>query len=172
MADTIITDYDEVLDLLENDLKTKIIRAMQRANIQASVVGVFSLDELEQRTESDMAMGNVVFGVAYQGCKPGPDMPERTNPAHTNGAGFADFLFSIIIGGKVDTWCSQRGFVARILTLLRKEIYQSDVQTGKRPEAVRVWNFVQERPEIADSSSDMLYYSQVWKLNLPLKSLK
>lgn len=168
----LIANGDDMLQVLEQDLKNKITNAIRSRNLLAIVDGVFDIDELEQRMENSIATGRIAFGISYQGMATGQDTEHgaRHNVDHGQGVGFGHFVFAIIMAARIDATCVQRLGAHRILTILRKEINQSTVQVGRRAEAVRTWMLVQEKPETSQSSSDMLYYSQVFRITLPLQT--
>lgn len=164
---TLLHDNPELLEILEADLRNKIVYLMNKNSLSSVVDGVFSLDDLENKTHDSIAMGMLAFGVAYQGCQPVNEAEaKRSNVDHGSGAQMGFFHFSVIIAARVDAMCSQRTTASRILTILRRGILQSEIPLGNR--GTRTWGFVQERPEIADSTKEMLYYSQVWRICLPM----
>ena len=169
MANTLITQEDDCLERLEECLRDLTIEAMRNGNLHSNVIGAFSIDDLEKQDPSAIAMGKVLFGVIYVGCK-AKDNKAQGQADNGSGAQFTEFLFQIVVGGKVDSMCRQRQTHGRILTRLRKEITLARVQYGHRPEMNRPWVFVQEKPEIGDSTEEMLYYSQTWSISLPLVS--
>lgn len=160
----------DMLNLLEQDLKNKIVDAVRTHNLFGVVDGVFSVDELEQRMETDIATGRMAFGVCYQGLSLTEEAQARGNVDHGQGVGMGQFLFAIIMAVRVDATCLQRVPAQRVLTILRMEINQSTIQSGPRPEAVRTWRLVQEKPETSQSSSEMLYYSQLYRITLPTQT--
>lgn len=165
-----IQDKVEVLELLELDLIEKIRDAVTAAGLGSAIHGVFSLDDLEKKTEGSLN-GRVAFGVAYQGITPVTEHKEL-NVAKGNAAAMADFIFAVLVAAPVDTLCSQRITATRLLTILRNGILGKSVNAGEpqgRNSVARAWNFVQEKPEIGESSETMLYYTQVWRLVLPMK---
>lgn len=166
------TDDNEFLEIINAHLVECIVQATRKGNITSSVQGVFSLDELESKSENDIMQGKVAFGVAYIGCEPRTrdESDGRSLPMHTNGVDHVEFRFVVIIGCRADTTCSQRPLFQKILSMVRKEIFLSRLQVGRRAELVRPFTLVRERPEVQDSTQSVLYYSQVWSINLPLTS--
>lgn len=169
MATDILTQQDDCLEQLENFLKDRIIEAMRNGNMSGVVHGAFSIDDLEKQDPSAIALGKVLFGVVYVGCSAAEANPPKLSDGG-NGAQFTAFQFKVVVGGRVDAMCKQRLMHGRILTRLRKEITLTHVQYGRRLEMTRPWVFIAERPEIAESTEEMLYYSQTWSISLPLVS--
>jgi len=165
----ILTQEDDCLEQLENFLKDRVVEAMRNGDLSSSVHGAFSIDDLEKQDPGAIGLGKVLFGVVYVGCNAAEAKEPKLSDGG-NGAQFTAFHFKIIVGGRVDTLCKQRQTHGRILTRLRKEIALTHVQYGRRPEMTRPWVFVNERPEIAESTEEMLYYSQTWSISLPLVS--
>lgn len=163
----VLADSDDLLEILENDLKAKITAVLTSSSISASVHGVFSLDDLEKKTESEMC-GGIGIGVGYQGCVPTTNHPAQNNPAPgANVVKTGDFLFVVLLAAPVDQLCTQRITALKLLTLLRSGIIGKQLTLGREQ---RTWAFVQEKPEVDESTETVLYYTQVWRLVLPIKS--
>jgi hypothetical protein len=166
-----LQDRQDQLIVLEKDLIKKIQDAVAAAGLTGCVHGVFSLDDLENKTE-DSLQGGIAFGVAYQGIKPVTDRAPQLNPPQGNAVQMADYMFVVLIAAPVDEFCSQRLTASTLLTILRQGILGravvEDGLTG-RNSTQRCWNFVQEKPELSESTETMLYYTQVWRLVLPMK---
>jgi hypothetical protein len=155
-------DYD-MIERMELDLVTKAQAAFTAAGLTVNVHGVFSIDDLENKTESDLC-SKIAIGVGYMGAeltsyKVDPKVP--LNVSAGLAAKTVDFLFSIILGVPTGDACEERYNATKLLTALRRHILGSMV-SGDR--ASRNWNFVKESPNISESTKTMLYYSQVWRV--------
>lgn len=159
-----LVDDPEVLKRLEDDLINKCAKALNDAAYYSVVHGVFSLDDLENKTEKDLD-GKLAVGVGYSGCTP---TAVNVNPTQGNVANMLEYTYTIMFAVPVDALCSQRYSASKILTVLRRSILGSQVESRERTQ--RTWSFVRERPEIAESSGTMLYYTQVWRLLMPVTS--
>lgn len=159
---SLITDPD-VLDRLEKDLIQKAVDALTAAEVASVVYGVFSLDELERKQAEELE-GRMAVGVGYQGCKA---MTLKDNAAQGNTAVGTEFFFLVMFAVPVDEVLSQRRTASQILSILRRGIVGSPIVDSARTQ--RTWTFVQEKPEVEDSTETMLYYTQVWRIVLPTK---
>jgi hypothetical protein len=168
---TQLQDRQDLLTVLENDLINKVKEAVCNVQIEGTVHGVFSLDDLEAKT-ADSLCGGIAFGIGYQGCSPiTPDKPQL-NPPQGNAVQMGNFMFMVLVAAPVDAFCSQRLTATTLLTILRQGILGKPVVADKvlgRNEPQRTWTFVQEKPELSESTETMLYYTQVWRLVLPMK---
>lgn len=159
-----IRDADNQIELLENQLIEHCVTALENKRVAAIVDGVFSLDSLEQKLETDLN-GRIGVGVAYQGCKAiSPEEGNASGDPHR--AILNENLFVVILAVPTDQVATQRLDATELLTVLRKGILGKKVELSRGNQ--RTWGFVQEKPEIADSTPTMLYYSQVWRLLLPV----
>lgn len=162
-----IRDSDWQIELLEDHLKGLCLQALNDNEISAVVDGVFSLDQLESLMESDLN-GSIGVGIGYQGCQPVGE--SRGNPVPDPHVSLMNqMLFMVLLAVPVDAVVSQRLSATRLLTVLRKGILGKQVDIGKNGRGTqRPWEFVQEKPEIDESTKTMLYYTQVWRLSMPL----
>lgn len=173
MSNKFLPDNPDMLEVLEKDLIKKIKVAVQAANISGSIHGVFSLDDLEKKTSDDLC-GGIAFGVGYQGAAPITEHTDQLNPGKSNAVQQTDIRFMVLIAAPVDDLCSQRLTGMKLLTILRQGILGTSIesvpgQPAGRNEVQRTWTFVQEKPEVSESTETMLYYTQQWRLSLPMK---
>lgn len=168
MSTTFLPDQPEFLETLEIDLCTKSKAAFDAAGIQASVHGVFSLDDLEGKMANEISSG-VSVGVGYQRALPGEiETNPRGTPGSAPSAKFFGFNFLVVLCVPTQPGCLERYNGTRLLTVLRRHIHGSLVE-GTRGE-VRPWNFMGEVADTANSTENMLYYVQTWQIALPVKS--
>lgn len=174
---TRLVDQDDVIEMLEKDLIRHCVNALESKQLHAYVNGVFSLDDLEGQMEEDN-QGRIGVGVAYSGSNT-VNMDKVGNAVGDTGKSImTEMIFLILVMAPVDVIQSQRINAINLLTLLKKGILGKRVEMGsaafaaRRGEAVtsgqRPWVFVQEKPEIAESTPSMLYYTQVWRLLMPV----
>lgn len=148
---------------MEADLVLKAQNAVNRHNIESKVHGVFSVDDLESKLESELC-NKIGVGVGYARIEPTALKADPKAPLNTGG-GVAvktlDFLFVVILAVPTGSQCDERHSATEVLTALRFDIMGSVVAgdvTG------RTWDFVREGPDVEASTDTMLYYSQVWRV--------
>ena len=163
---TILNRDADMIQRMETDLATKCAAAFASVQIAAGVHGVFSIDDLEQKTASDLC-GNIAIGVGYMGAEP-TNLDSNPKAALNVGRGEAvkslDFMFMIILAVPYGDACLERYDATKLLTLLRQTVMGSTVDNDA---VQRTWAFVKEQPQISASTETMLYYSQVWRVALP-----
>lgn len=157
---------DDMIEQMENDLVAKVTAAYTAANLDIGVYGVFSVDDLENKVESELC-NKIAIGVGYMGAEPtaldsNPKAP--LNVSRGVAAKTLDFMFLVILAVPTGPMCDERFDATKLLTMQRKRIMGSDVAGDV---ADRTWAFVKEGPEVSASSDTMLYYSQVWRVALP-----
>lgn len=170
---TLLQDRRDFLTVLEKDLINKVKEAVAAAGMSGSVHGCFSLDDLENKNANDLC-GGIAFGVGYLGITPVTEHASQLNPGKSNAVQNSDVMFTILVAAPVDELCSQRCTGMTLLTVLRQGILGRDVviDLGEEPSRnapTRTWFFVKEKPEVSESTENMLYYTQVWRLVLPMK---
>lgn len=177
MSDKLV-DRDDMVLVLEGDLIRHCIAALEGKQIRAYVNGVFSLDDLEAQMESDNAsQGLIGVGVSYAGSKT-QEVDKVGNATGDGGKSImTEMMFLILIMAPTDIIQTQREASIELLTVLKKGILGKRVEMGSAafiarrgadPSGQRPWLFVQEKPEIAESTPTMLYYTQVWRLLMPV----
>ena len=161
MSKVLLQDNPQIVQILEKDLIEKALKALNANSISAKLHGVFSLDDLEAKTENDLD-GFMAVGVGYQGCRP---VGTQDVPAGGNRSTHAEFLFMILFAAPTDAVTTQRHDATTMLSVLRRGIMGSPVagSISQRP-----WQFVEEKPVIDESTRTMLYYTQVWRVKLPV----
>lgn len=173
MSNIFLPDNPDMLEVLERDLIQKIKEAVSKAGMNGNVFGVFSLDDLEHKKAEELCEG-IAFGVGYQGIKPVTEHSSQLNPAKGPAVQMCDVMFLVLVAAPTDEMCSKRLTGMKLLSILRQGILGSSVKTvpGQplgRNEVQRSWSFVQERPEVGESSDTILYYTQQWRIVLPMK---
>jgi len=169
---TVLNKRRDMLAVLEQDLIQKISAAVGAAGMQGHVHGVFSLDDLENKTDASLC-GGIAFGVGYLGTKPSSEGAPQLNVNKGNAVQSCDVMFTVLVAAPIDDLCTQRVTGMQLLTVLRQGILGSPVveEPGTEPgrnQATRTWVFVNEKPEVGESTATMLYYTQVWRLVLPM----
>lgn len=173
MSNVLLPNNPDLLEVLERDLIHKIKDSVSKAGLGGNVYGVFSLDDLETKSAEDFC-GGVAFGVGYQGTKPVTENAGQINTAKTGALQTCEVLFLVLVAAPMDEMCSKRLTGMKLLTILRQGIMGSSVsavpgEPAGRNEVQRSWAFVGERPEVSESTSTMLYYTQQWRIVLPMK---
>lgn len=134
-------------------------------DLNANVMGVFSLDDMEKLQESSLAE-RIAIGVALISITP---VSARRDPQYNGEGGPAgkmlDFTFMVILGLPANDQYPRRFDASAILSILRFHTLGTGIEDGRMQ---RPWEFVQEKPEIADSTRTMLYYSQLWRVTIPI----
>jgi len=156
-----------MVERMEADLGAKASAAYTAAGISPAILGVFSLDDLEKKLESDLC-GKLAVGVGYAGAEPtavvsNPKAP--LNVGSSNAAKTVDFIFTVILAVPTGPECTERHSATKLLTILRLGILGSTVSGDNTN---RTWAFVRESPNITESTETMLYYSQVWRVAMPI----
>jgi hypothetical protein len=149
---------------MEQDLIQKVQDAYDThlPDIDFIIHGVFSLDELEMLAEGDLNRGLTV-GVGYLGAE--INSPQATSTDRSASTRMINYSFIILLALPIQDSTASRCNVTELLTILRNAIFGSALCAGDRTQ--RTWNFVREKPEIAESSKTLLYYSQVWQAAMP-----
>ncbi len=150
-----------MIEIMEADLKTKIQAAIDANPDLAMVVhGVFSIDDLETKMESDLGR-SIAVGVQYAGCSATTKAVASSNPAQGNSIKTVMFNFTVILGTPTSDFCDDRNNATKLLSVLRMAIFGKSIGADR---VQRTWEFVMERPEVGASSKTMLYHAQVWQV--------
>lgn len=163
---TMLHANPEQIEVMELDLAEKAKAALEAAGFtqnEIAVYGVFSLDDLETKSASEMCMG-VTVGVGYLEATTLSATPANTNPSQSAGQQTLALRFMILVMVPPAQDCAGRYNGTKLLALLRQYILGSAVSGDERS---KTWAFVRERPETEQSSQQMLIFSQVWQLVLP-----
>lgn len=170
MTTTVLHQNPDMIDVMEADLRTKIAVAIDfNPDLKMAVHGVFSIDDLEAKMESDL--GNcIAIGVQYSGGQrhvtDRADLHSGTfNSSRGNAARIVQYLFVVVLGVPCNEICDERKNATKILTLLRNSVIGKPIAEDKLQ---RTWDFVKEQPELGASTPTMLYYSQLWQLAMPV----
>src|SRR5690606_25673510 len=130
--------------------------------IAAQVYGVFSIDDLESKSEKELG-SLLAVGAGYLGCRA---TTVQENTAQSQGRAMMEYRFMYLFAAPVDDQLSQRVYATTLLTTLRRGVLGSPIKDeGSRTQ--RTWQFVEEQPVINESTRKMLYYTQVWRVLLP-----
>ena len=82
-----LKDDVDLLERMEKDLINKVADALNEYGVDSVVHGVFSIDDLENKTQKDLN-GLLAVGVGYQGAsRPGRG---ANNPTQGNAAAMAE----------------------------------------------------------------------------------
>lgn len=164
---TLLHQQSDMIERMELDLATKASAAFAAAGLQSVVHGVYSLDDLENKTENELGR-KIAVGVAYRRAQP-PEIVENPKnsaaPGHSTAVKMVAYDFLVILAVPTGEDCVERYNATKLLTVLRKSIFGSTVDGDA---SARRWNFIQESPVVDQSTGTMLYYSQVWQVVLPL----
>ncbi len=159
-------DFDMV-ERMELDLIAKATSAFTAADVAAGVFGVFSLDDLEHKTEAELCQ-KIALGVGYTGAEPRDNAKAALGTAPGGSAvKVIDFMFAVILAVPHGDYCQERYSATKLMTVLRRGILGSSVSGDSTN---RTWSFVKEFPNISNSTDTMLYYTQVWRVDLPVTS--
>lgn len=165
MATLLLNQRDDLLSLLEADLIARCQAALTAAGLTQIVHGVFSLDDLENKTAADLCQ-KIGVGVSYAGAEP----VRRAGDPNTHGnvdrspqARGVNFVFQVILAVPVNLNCDERTSATTLLTAFRRRIQGTRISGDS---VNRTWAFAGEKPEIAESTAEMLFYAQLWRLTL------
>lgn len=156
-----------MIEVLETDLVDRVTAIAADADIDMGIHGVFSLDDLETMTTEDLCR-HMAIGVAYMGA----DDPAVGGPTtETNAATKGMFTFIVVLAVPVTkAGSANRHDGSKMLSVLRQQLHgrQVQVESPIKP----FWAFVKEAPQPSESNNTMLYYSQLWRLVLPIATKK
>ena len=171
----LLYNLDDMLERMNKRLQSLAKAAYEAADIKTKVYGVFSLDDLETQMKGQLTQGTMGIGVSYEGAQRSDQITNTSNATMRPGAGRAsiDFYFLIVLAVRSDDCCEGKFNGTALLQILRRGIFSQhvvdpDAQEGIRPELNRQWDFVKEGPETSASGPTMIYYSQVWRANVPV----
>lgn len=159
-----------MIEVMEKDLITKITDLMATAQIDIGIHGVFSLDDLDAMTESDLC-NKLAIGVAYSGAE---DTKPGAQVSGSNAAASVAAQFLVVLAVPVTKAGSDNRLDgSKMLSVIRQKVQGTVIQPPAiDPAPTRVvtprWAFVKELAQPSESSSTMLYYSQVWRANFPI----
>lgn len=159
-----LNQENDMIERMELDLCTKAAAAYIAAGLEAGVHGVFNIDDLELKTGSELC-GKLAVGVGYAGAETASPTPNSQNPGGGNAARMVGYLFHVILAVPHGADCVERYSGTKLLTVLRRSINGKSCDGDT---ASRTWTFVKEFPNVAESTDSMLYYSQVWRIAIPL----
>ncbi len=155
-----------MVEVLEKDLIDKTTAIAASANIDIGIAGVFSLDDLEAMTVNDLCR-KLACGISYLGAEDHAPAAVTTN---TNSARMSDFNFIVVVAVPVTKAGSENRLDgSKMLSVLRQQLQGTKVVDSKAE--VR-WFFVKETPQPSESNNTILYYSQVWRIVLPIATPK
>lgn len=157
-------DPDMILTM-ENDLKQKVQFAIDsNPSMRMVVHGVFSIEDLEQKLESDLG-GTIGVGIQYVGCE--RSKSEAPVVGRNDAVCSVTFSFAIVLAVPATEFSEERINAGSLLTILRSSVLGTAIADDS---GQRVWSFVRELAEPSASTPTMLYYSQVWQVMLPIVS--
>lgn len=162
-----LTEDDEMIEQMELDLVTRAQQAFVSTSVAPNVYGVFSLDDLENKTRNELSH-KIAIGVGYVGAE---RTAIETNPKGSVSPGMGNaskmllFRFVVILAVPAAAECLERYTATKLLTILRRGIFGGDVASDY---GQRKWSFEKEAPMLEASTEDMLYYAQTWIVSLPI----
>ena len=134
-------------------------------SIDAVVFGIFSLDDMEKLMEGELGE-KIAVGIGYLGSQPSTAIGGSQYNGEGGLAGKTlDFTFMVMLAVPANDQVPRRYDAAAILSILKFYTLGAAIEDGRLQ---RPWMFVQEKPEIADSTRTMLYYSQLWRVTIPI----
>jgi hypothetical protein len=168
--------YDpNMVEVMEADLVRRVTDLATVAQIDMGIHGVFSLDDLEAMTVGDLCK-KIAIGIAYVGAEDtkvtGPSLAAGTNANAARAD--VEFNFLIVLAVPVTRAGSDNRLDgSKMLSTIRQSLLGKTVQpptsnTPYNPVQSGTWRYVKEQPQPSESTSDMLYYSQVWRVVLPI----
>ena len=165
MATLMLNNDLSMLTRMELDLVDKAQKAFQTAQVAASVHGVFSIDDLETKTESEICAANrIAIGIGYHSSR-NTMLSEQGSGANQQGrVAMVEFRFMVILAVPTGELCAERYNAGELLSVLRLGIQGRGIDGDA---GSRSWAFVSESPDIGQSNNSMLYYVQYWQTKLP-----
>lgn len=174
-----------IIDTLEKDLVGKIQEFVTAQDIDAVIHGVFSLDDLENKLENDL-QGGLGIGVGFLGREVERSESENTSNStrtvySSNAGAIVSYTYLVVLAVPTDGSCNSRLSATQILTLLQAKITASavgdsdEVPTNsniiRSVKSQRNWEFLKDGPSVAESTATLLFYTQYWKLRIPIIKL-
>lgn len=155
---------NEMIERMERSLVSHAGASIIQAEAQASVFGLFSIDELEERTVADLC-NKLAIGVAYAGAEPSNAKDTTSSAPGGREVKMVEYVFHVILAVPYGEKCLERYSATKLLTILRRGI---NGKTCDGDTTNRAWAFVKEFPNVNQSTDSVLFYSQVWALRMPL----
>lgn len=153
----------EMIERMTVDLSEKATAAMNAAGIQPNVYTIFSLDELEEKTESDICNSHAL-GVGWlQSVTMNESAGTNNGTASTSKARGVEHLFGVILAAPIE--CAGQFAPTKLLSALLLGVLGQKVADDP---ASRTWEFVRQATVPNESSDKMRYYQQVWRLAMPI----
>lgn len=155
---------NDMVQAMELDLVTKVQEAYATAGLSANILGVYSIDDLENMRVGDLC--NLIgVGVAYNGAVPTPpDSHVNSSAPGGRSVKMIDFMFLVILVVPHGEGCTERYDATKLLTVIRRGVLGT---TCAGDVTNRTWSFVREFPNVQESTDSELYYSQIWKISIP-----
>lgn len=147
----------------------KATKALNEADVAHLAVGVFNLDGLEEALQGELSQ-RVAIGVAYAKAAPVEidfNRQQGISPSRAGGGRTYGFEFLVMLATPVSSGSCGRHSGTKLLTVLRNAIQGTPVSTD---DIQRTWALTTEGPRPDASSDTLLYYAQVWQINLPILS--
>lgn len=161
-----LQDEQNMIQVMELDLVTKVKQAFDASGLQASIFGVFSLDDLENRLIGDLCQ-RLAAGVGFYGVEPAP--PEQNPNVTSARVKHLSYIFHIIFAVPTGASCEERQKATALMQHCIKRILGTHIDGDTTN---RTWDFVKAGPNISESTDTMLYYSQVWRVAIPVSGPK
>lgn len=150
----------DLIRLMEQDLRSKVQFAIDcNPDLRMVVHGVFSIEDLEQKLESELS-GAIGVGVQYVGME---KIKTDASPGRNSAVRMLMFSFATLLAVPTTEGSEQRHDATKLLTVVRNSILGKPVCDSNQ----RAWDIVREQPEPSASTPTMLYYSQVWQVAIP-----
>lgn len=158
-------DLDRI-KTMECDLAQKMKQCFSETpDLHINVHDVFSLDDLEEKRAADLCNG-VAVGIGFVEAMPVVD--PKADPGSVNrgprGA-MIDYRFVAVFAIPTVGACGERHDATKLMTVAMDSILGSAVDGDT---IQRCWEFVGQKSETGASTKEVLYYSQVWQIRLPV----
>lgn len=155
----------EMIERMAVDLSEKAHAAMTAVGINPNVYSIFSLDELEQKTENDICE-SMALGVGWIRTATTAESGGTNNgTASSSKSRMIEHFFGVIMAVPTNAACLATTTPTKLLATLMLGILGKEVANDP---SSRTWEFVRMDTVPNESSETMLYYQQVWRLAMPV----
>lgn len=154
------------IELMECDLANKMrLSYTEVPDLDINVIEVFSLDDLEQKRAADLCNG-VTVGVGFLEAL--PVVPVQTNPGAVDRGPrptAVTYKFLAVFAVPTIEACGKRHDATKLMSVAMDYIAGTPVADDQLQ---RCWLFGGQKSETGASTKEVVYYSQVWQIVLPV----
>lgn len=165
MANLLNQDHDRI-ERMEKDLSEKMRMAYTSVpDLDINVNEVFSLEHLETLRKGDLCNG-VTVGIGFLEAMPAVSpQVNQSSPARGSTPVMVDYRFLAVFAVPTEESCGTRHNATALMSVAMDYIHGCAVAEDQTQ---RAWQFAGQKSETGASTNEVLYYSQVWQIRLPV----